>query len=83
MEKIASFDEQGRVYIPEEMRRFLKSKTLALRLIENGLLIEPIEGDPIKALGDLGKDKLRGKSVKKLKEDAQAEIEKNVLKKIC
>ena len=33
--------------------------------------------DPIEALGKLGRKKLKGKSIKKLKEEAKAELEKN------
>jgi len=82
MEKIVSFDKQGRLYVPEEMRRILQFKTLVLRSLGKGVFIEPIEDDPIEALGKLGKEKLKGKSIKILKKEAREEIEKHALKKI-
>ena len=82
MEKIVSFDKQGRVYIPEEIRRILQSKTMILRASDKGIAIEPIEDDPIEALGKLGRDKLKRKTIKELKEEARKEIEKNAYKKI-
>ena len=82
MEKIVSFDKQGRVYIPEEIRRILQSKTMILRASDKGIAIEPIEDDPIEALGKLGRDKLKRKTIKELKEEARKEIEKNACKKI-
>ncbi len=82
MEKIVYFDKQGRLYIPEDMRRLLKFKTLVLKIAGKGLFIEPIEDDPIDALGKLGREKLKGKSIKRLKEEARKEIEKHALKKV-
>ena len=82
MEKIVSFDKQGRVYIPEEIRRILQSKTMILRASDKGIAIEPIEDDPIEALGKLGRDKLKRKTIKELKKEARKEIEKNACKKI-
>ncbi|MEK6898703.1 MAG: AbrB family transcriptional regulator [Nanoarchaeota archaeon] len=82
MEKIVYFDKQGRLYIPEEMRRLLRFKTLLAKASDSGLFIESIEDDPIKALGKLGGKKLKDKTIKKLKEEARGEIEKNALKKI-
>jgi bifunctional DNA-binding transcriptional regulator/antitoxin component of YhaV-PrlF toxin-antitoxin module len=82
MEKIVYFDKQGRLYIPEEMREFLQFKTLLVRTLNNGVFIEPIEDDPIEALGNLGREKLKGKNIKSLREEARKEIEKNALKKI-
>jgi len=82
MEKIVYFDKQGRVYIPEEIRRILQSKTMILRASDKGIAIEPIEDDPIEALGKLGRDKLKRKTIKELKEEARKEIEKNAYKKI-
>ncbi len=82
MVKIISFDKQGRLYIPEEVRKALQFKTLVLRTFGNGIFIEPIEDDPIEALGKLGRKKLSGKSVRELKDRARKEIEKNALKKI-
>lgn len=82
MEKIVSFDKQGRLYIPEEIRKALQLKTLLLRIQGKSLVIEPIEENPLEALGKLGKEKLKGKSIKELKKEARAEIEKNAFKKI-
>ena len=82
MEKIVSFDKQGRLYIPEDIRRSLKVGTLVLKVHDKKIIIEPIDDDPIEALGKLGKDKLKGESIKKLKSEARKEIEKNALKKI-
>jgi len=82
MEKIVSFDKQGRLYIPEEIRKALQLKTLLLRIQGKSLVIEPIEENPLEALGKLGKEKLKGKSIKELKKETRAEIEKNAFKKI-
>ncbi|MBU4069923.1 MAG: AbrB family transcriptional regulator [Nanoarchaeota archaeon] len=82
MEKILSFDKQGRLYLPEDMRKFLFFKTLIAKTIEEGLLLKPLEDDPVKALEKLGKIKLKGKSIKQLKKEARIEIEKNATEKI-
>jgi len=82
MEKIISFDKQGRLYLPEEMRRVLQFKTLIARAQEKGIFLEPIEEDPLEALSRLGKDKLKGKSISQLKKEARKEIEENAVKKI-
>lgn len=82
MEKVLYFDKQGRLYIPEEMRKILQFKTLIARTLEKGIFLEPIEDDPIDALSKLGKEKLRGKSIEQLKKEARKEIEKNAIKKI-
>ena len=82
MEKILSFDRQGRLYIPEELRRILRFKTLVARASEKGIFLEPIRDDPVEALAKLGKDKLKGKSIRQLKKEAREDIEKDVAKKI-
>ncbi|MBI2452262.1 hypothetical protein HYV50_04280 [Candidatus Pacearchaeota archaeon] len=82
MERIVSFDKQGRLYIPEEIRRLLQSKTLVLKLHDKSIIIEQIDDDPIEALSRLGKERLKGKSVQTLKKEAREEIEKYALKKI-
>jgi bifunctional DNA-binding transcriptional regulator/antitoxin component of YhaV-PrlF toxin-antitoxin module len=82
MEKIVSFDKQGRLYIPEEIRKVLLFKTLVLKVYGKRIVIEPIEDDPIEALGKLGKKKLKGKSIKTLRKEAMEEIEKDALEKI-
>lgn len=82
MEKIIKFDNQGRLYIPEEMRKILKFKSLVAKMIEGKIVLEPIEEDPVEALGELGKGKLRGKSVKQLKKQAREEIKNEAGKKI-
>lgn len=82
MEKILSFDKQGRLYLPEEMRKFLLFKTLVARTIQEGILLKPIEDDPLEALGKLGEFKLKGKPIKQLKKEAREEIEKDAIKKI-
>jgi len=82
MEKIVSFDKQGRLYIPEEMRRLLQFNTLVLKIYDRRLIIEAIDDDPIEALSKLGKEKLKGKSVESLKKEAREEMEKYALKKV-
>ena len=82
MEKIVSFDKQGRLYIPEEIRRLLQFKTLVLKLHDKSIIIEQIDDDPIEALSRLGKEKLKGKSVETLKKEAREEIEKYAFKKV-
>jgi bifunctional DNA-binding transcriptional regulator/antitoxin component of YhaV-PrlF toxin-antitoxin module len=82
MEKIITFDKQGRLYLPEEVRKLLQFKTLVMKVYGNRLIIEPINDDPIEALGKLGKEKLKGKSIEKLKKEARGEIEKDAVKKI-
>ncbi len=83
MEKIISFDKQGRLYLPEEMRRVLQFKTLIARAQEKGIFLEPIEEDPLEALSRLGEDRLKGKTISQLKKEARKEIEENAIKKIC
>ena len=82
MEKIVSFDKQGRLYIPEDVRKFMQFKTAVLSIYGKSLVIEPIEDDPIEALSKLGKEKLKRKSIETLKKEAREEIEKYALKKI-
>ena len=81
MEKLITFDKQGRIYIPEEIRRLFKFRTMVIKSLEKGILLEPIEDDPIQALAILGKGKLK-KPIKQLKEEARKELEKNATKKI-
>lgn len=82
MEKILTFDKHGRLYLPEEMRKYLQFKTFIAKLQEGGLYLKPIEEDPIESLSKLGKNKLKGKPIISLKKEARAEIEKNVAKNI-
>jgi len=82
MEKVLYFDKQGRLYIPEEIRKFLLFKTLIAKTIKEGVLLQPLEDDPIEALGKLGKLKLIGKSIKQLKKEAREEIGKDASKKL-
>ncbi len=82
MEKILYFDKQGRLYLPEEMRRFLQFKTLVARMMDRKIILEPIEDNPLEALSRLGKEKLKGKSIEKLKKEARKEIEENAIKKL-
>ena len=82
MEKIVSFDKQGRIYLPEELREYLKFRILVARTKDKGIFLYPIEEDPIEALAKLGKDRLKKKSIKQLKEEARKEIEDAAAKKI-
>lgn len=82
MEKIIRFDKQGRLYIPEDMRKILKFKLLVVKIIDKKIVLEPIEEDPIEALGELGREKLKGKSVKELKKEARKGLENEAVKKI-
>ena len=82
MEKIVSFDKQGRIYLPEELRAYLKHKVMVAKATDKGICLEPIEEDPIKALAKLGKDKLKEKTLKQLKEEAGKEIEDAAIKKV-
>ncbi|MBI2043019.1 AbrB family transcriptional regulator [Candidatus Pacearchaeota archaeon] len=82
MEKILTFDKQGRLYLPEELRKYLQFKTFIARFQGKGLYLQPIEEDPIESLSKLGKDKLKGKPITQLKKEARAEIEKNATKNI-
>ena len=36
-------DNSGRTYIPAEIRRRIKAKRFKLRLVEDGILLEPID----------------------------------------
>jgi len=81
MEKIISLDSQGRLYLPEEIRKYLKNTTFIASEQDGGICIKPIEQDPLQALSRLGKQKLK-KSVKQLKEEARKEIENDAFKKI-
>jgi|GEM_PF-3021289 len=82
MEKIISFDKQGRLYLPEELRKYLQFKTFIAKAQGKGIYLQPIEEDPIEALSKLGKEKLKGKPIEQLKKEARAEIEENAAKKI-
>jgi bifunctional DNA-binding transcriptional regulator/antitoxin component of YhaV-PrlF toxin-antitoxin module len=82
MEKILSFDKQGRLYIPEEMRRILGEKALIVSATKDSLCLKPVEKDPIISLERLGKDKFKGKSISDLKKEARKELEENAIKKI-
>lgn len=82
MEKIVTFDKQGRVYLPEEIRTHLRFKTFVAKVKEEGVYLQPIEEDPLKALSILGRKKFKGKSIEQLKKEARAEIEENAAKKL-
>ena len=82
MEKVLYFDKQGRLYLPEKIRRYLQFKTIVARIKDKGIFLEPIEDDPIQALSKLVKSKLK-KPIKQLKQEARQEIEKNANKKLC
>jgi len=82
MEKILTFDKHGRLYLPEEIRKYLQFKTFIARFQGEGLYLHPIEEDPIESLSKLGKDKLKRKSIIQLKKEARAEIEENATKNI-
>ncbi len=82
MEKIVSFDKQGRLYLPEELRKYLQFKTFIARAQGRGIYLQPIEEDPLEALSRLGMEKLRSKSIAQLKKEARAEIEENAAKKV-
>jgi len=80
MEKIVSLDSQGRIYLPEEIRKYLKNTTFILSERDGSICIRPIEEDPIQALSKLG-IKIK-KPIKQLKEEARKEVEENAIKKI-
>ena len=82
MEKILSFDNEGRLYIPEEIRRILKKRTLIASVTDDGVCLKPVEDDPIESLARLGKGKLKGKSISELKKGARKELEQNAAKKV-
>ena len=81
MEKIITFDAQGRLYLPEDIRRYLQFKTLIARIMEKGIFLEPVEDSPLDALSRLGKGKIKGKTIKQLKKEARKEME-NATKKL-
>jgi bifunctional DNA-binding transcriptional regulator/antitoxin component of YhaV-PrlF toxin-antitoxin module len=41
--EIVEIDGTGRIYIPAEIRRRIKAKRFKLRLVEGGILLEPID----------------------------------------
>jgi AbrB family looped-hinge helix DNA binding protein len=41
--EIVEIDSSGRIYIPAEIRRRIKAKRFRLRLVEDGILLEPID----------------------------------------
>jgi bifunctional DNA-binding transcriptional regulator/antitoxin component of YhaV-PrlF toxin-antitoxin module len=82
MEKIIRFDNQGRIYLPEELRKILKFKTLVAKSREGKIILEPIEEDPLDSLSRIGARKLK-KPIKKIKEEARKELEDESIKKIC
>ncbi len=81
MEKVIKFDKQGRLYLPEELRRYLQFKTFIAKTQENGIFLQPVEENPLDALSRLGKSSLK-KSINQLKKEAREEIEKDATKKI-
>lgn len=81
MEKIVSFDKQGRLYLPEGLKKYLKFKTFIAKAQGGGIYLQPIEEDPLEALSRLGRG-LKGKSIETLKKEARCEIEENAAKKI-
>ena len=82
MEKIVSFDKQGRLYLPEELKKYLQFRTFIARAQGKGIYLQPIEEDPLEALSKLSAEKLKGKSINQIKKEARAEVEENVAKKI-
>ena len=82
MEKIVSLDKEGRLYIPRRIRKILRLNTVVLKVHNKSIVIEPIEDDPIKALGILGKEKLKGKSIETLRKEAREDIERHAIKKV-
>ena len=80
MERIVTFDKHGRLYILEDIRKLMQFKTLVLRLQGGSMVIEPIDDDPIEALGKLGKKKLKRKSIEELKYGARMHLEKEALR---
>ena len=72
MEKIVSFDKQGRIYLPEELRKYLQFKTFIAKSQGKGIYIEPVEENPIYALSRLGK-KLT-KSISQLKKGDKIKV---------
>ncbi|MBU3924212.1 MAG: hypothetical protein KJ592_04805 [Nanoarchaeota archaeon] len=74
MGKLVSFDKTGRLYLPEEIRKQIEFRTFAMKILENGIFLEFVEEEPIEALARLGRDKLKGKSIKQLKEEARGDI---------
>ena len=82
MEKIVSFDKQGRIYLPEELRKYLQFRTFIAKAQGKGIYLQPIEEDPLEALSKIGKEKLKGKTISQLKKEARDEMEKDATKKI-
>jgi bifunctional DNA-binding transcriptional regulator/antitoxin component of YhaV-PrlF toxin-antitoxin module len=41
--EIVEMDGSGRVYIPAEIRRRVKARRFRLRLVEGGILLEPVD----------------------------------------
>ena len=82
MEKIVSLDKQGRLYVPEELRKFLQFKMFLAKIQGKGIYLEPLEEDPIKALSILGKEKLKHKSIAQLKNEARQVLENDATKKL-
>jgi bifunctional DNA-binding transcriptional regulator/antitoxin component of YhaV-PrlF toxin-antitoxin module len=41
--EIVEIDGTGRIYIPAEIRKRIKAKRFKLRLVEGGILLEPID----------------------------------------
>jgi len=82
MEKIVSFDKQGRLYLPEELREYIQFKTFVAKSFGKGIYLQPIEEDPLDALSRLGSEKLKDKSIEQLKKEARMNIEDHATKKI-
>ncbi len=81
MEKIINLDAQGRIYIPEEMRRLFEEKAFVVQASEEGICLKPVHEDPLIELEKISRGKLK-KTISQLKKEAREEIEKYASKKI-
>ncbi|MFB6100840.1 MAG: AbrB/MazE/SpoVT family DNA-binding domain-containing protein [Candidatus Nanohalobium sp.] len=72
---VASVDEQGRVYIPKDIRDQYGDK---FRIIDtkDGLVFMPLPEDPLETFQE--KEKLEDKSIKDLKEEVREGAQEQV-----
>ena len=82
MEKIVRLDPQGRVYLPEAIRKLFVGRTLRAVASQQEVVLSSLEDDPVETLARLGKGKMNGKSIAQLKKEARGELKRHAGKHI-
>ena len=82
MVEVVAFDKQGRLYVPKKLRERLQSSTVVISEQKEGLLIAPLDDDPIEALSRLGTTQVRKKSIDQLRKHALDATYEHATKKL-